>query len=87
MQGKRRELQTCLFGLCRAVAKGACIRLFLLLKTTKGSEKMAESEEDLLKHRTYGTDTFDTVYFGCEKFPQGEVSNLSLDVNGIVFIP
>ena len=48
---------------------------------------MAESEEDLLKHRTYGTDTFDTVYFGCEKFPQGEVSNLSLDVNGIVFIP
>ena len=50
----------------------------------KGGEKLAETEEDLLEHRTDGTDAFDTVYIGCEKFPQGEVSNVSVDVNGIV---
>ncbi|MGN0224986.1 MAG: hypothetical protein ACI4A7_02765 [Prevotella sp.] len=50
----------------------------------KGGEKLAESEEDLLEHRTDGTDAFDTLYIGCEKFPQGEVSNVSVDVNGIV---
>ena len=43
-----------------------------------------EPDEDLLENRTYGADAFDTVYIGCEKFPQGEVSNLSVDVNGIV---
>ena len=35
----------------------------------KASEKIAESEEDLLEHRTDGTDAFDTLYIGCEKFP------------------
>ncbi|MGM9723178.1 MAG: hypothetical protein ACI30O_07970 [Muribaculaceae bacterium] len=35
----------------------------------KGGEKLAESEEDLLEHRTDGTDAFDTLYIGCEKFP------------------
>ncbi len=35
----------------------------------KSGEKLAESEEDLLEHRTYGTDAFDTLYIGCEKFP------------------
>lgn len=35
----------------------------------KGGEKLAESEEDLLQHRTDGTDAFDTLYIGCEKFP------------------
>lgn len=50
----------------------------------KGGEKLAESEEDLLEHRTDGTDAFDTLYIGCEKFPQGEVTNVSVDVNGIV---
>ena len=50
----------------------------------KGWEKLAETEEDLLEHRTDGMDAFDTVYVGCEKFPQGEVSNVSVDVNGIV---
>ena len=29
-----------------------------------------ESVEDLLEHRTDGTDAFDTLYIGCEKFPQ-----------------
>ena len=28
----------------------------------KGGEKLAESEEDLLEHRTDGTDAFDTLY-------------------------
>ena len=32
----------------------------------KGGEKLAESEEDLLEHRT---DAFDTLYIGAEKFP------------------
>lgn len=50
----------------------------------KGGEKLAETEEVLLEHRTGGTDAFDTVYIGCEKFPLGEESNVSVDVNGIV---
>ena len=36
----------------------------------KAGEKLAESEEDLLEHRTDGTDAFDTLYIGCERFPQ-----------------
>ncbi len=36
----------------------------------KGGEKLAETEEDLLEHRTDGTDAFDTLYIGCEKFPR-----------------
>ena len=36
----------------------------------KAGEKLAEKEEDLLEHRTDGTDAFDTLYIGCEKFPQ-----------------
>ena len=39
----------------------------------KSMEKQPESEEDLLEHRTDGTDAFDTLYIGCEKFPQHEV--------------
>ena len=35
----------------------------------KGGEKLAETEEDLLQHRTDGTDAFDTLYIGCEKMP------------------
>ncbi len=35
----------------------------------KSGEKLAESEEDLLEHRTNGSDAFDTLYIGCEKFP------------------
>lgn len=35
----------------------------------KAAEKLAESEESLLEHRTDGTDAFDTLYIGCEKFP------------------
>ena len=51
----------------------------------KGGEKLAESEEDLLEHRTDGTDAFDTHFIGCEKFPQSEISNISFDINGIAW--
>lgn len=44
----------------------------------KGGEKLAESEEDLLEHRTDGTDAFDTLYIGCEKFPFHDSFSLSL---------
>ena len=44
----------------------------------KGGEKLAESEEDLLEHRTDGTDAFDTLYIGCEKFPYRESYSLSM---------
>lgn len=36
----------------------------------KSGEKKSESEEDLLEHRTDGTDAFDTLYIGAERFPQ-----------------
>ena len=39
----------------------------------KGGEKLAETEEDLLQHRTDGTVAFDTLYIGCEKFPYREI--------------
>lgn len=39
----------------------------------KSGEKFAESEEDLLEHRTDGTDAFDTLYIGCENFPQSVI--------------
>lgn len=50
----------------------------------KGGEKLAESEEDLLEHRTDGTDAFDTLFIGCEKFPQADTACVAVDVNGIV---
>ena len=39
----------------------------------KGGEKLEESEENLLEHRTDGTDAFDTLYIGAEKFPYREI--------------
>ena len=48
----------------------------------KGGEKLAETEEDLLEHRTDGTDAFDTVYIGCEKFPQHDV--FSFETGGVI---
>ncbi len=41
-------------------------------------EKQPESEEDLLEHRTDGTDAFDTLYIGCEKFPQHDFYPISV---------
>lgn len=48
----------------------------------KSGEKLAESEEDLLEHRTDGTDAFDTLYIGAEKFPYRET--FSLPTSGIL---
>ncbi|MBQ8365875.1 MAG: hypothetical protein IJX41_08365 [Bacteroidaceae bacterium] len=39
----------------------------------KGGEKLDETEENLLEHRTDGTDAFDTLYIGAEKFPYREM--------------
>ena len=39
----------------------------------KGGEKLDETEENLLEHRTDGTDAFDTLYIGVEKFPYREI--------------
>lgn len=36
----------------------------------KRGEKLAETEEDKLEARTDGSDAFDTLFIGCERFPQ-----------------
>ena len=41
-------------------------------------EKQPESEEDPLEHRTDGTDAFDTLYIGCEKFPQYDLYPIAI---------
>lgn len=48
----------------------------------KAGEKLAESEESLLEHRTDGTDAFDTLYIGAEKFPQNHT--ISVNSSGIL---
>ena len=55
-----------------------------LLLQIKAGEKLAESEEDLLEHRTDGTDAFDTLFIGCEKFPQSEYSGGMVDSGGVM---
>ena len=50
----------------------------------KGGEKLAESEEDLLEHRTDGTDAFDTLFIGAEKFPQSDYSGGMVDSGGVM---
>ena len=47
-------------------------------KKDKSGDKLAESEEDLLEHRTDGTDAFDTLYIGCEKFPFHDSYSLNI---------
>ncbi len=39
-------------------------------KKDKRGEKLAETDEDRLEARTDGSDAFDTLCIGCEKFPQ-----------------
>ena len=48
----------------------------------KAGEKLAETEEDLLEHRTDGTDAFDTLYIGCEKFPVH--NSVNLNISGVL---
>lgn len=51
-------------------------------RKNKAGEKLAESEEDLLEHRTDGTDAFDTLYIGCEKRPYSGAA--IFDASGIL---
>lgn len=51
-------------------------------RKNKSGEKLAESEENLLEHRTDGTDAFDTLYIGCERFPYRD--SVSFSTVGIV---
>lgn len=48
----------------------------------KAGEKLAETEEDLLEHRTDGTDAFDTLYIGCEKFPVHTTA--AINISGVL---
>ena len=49
----------------------------------KAGEKLAENEENLLEHRTDGTDAFDTLYIGCEKLPQHSFDAATSTISGI----
>ena len=60
----------CNDGMCRAFGRNG-------FRKDKGGEKLAETEEDLLQHRTDGTDAFDVFYIGCEKFPSQIIERLS----------
>ncbi len=51
-------------------------------KKNKAGEKLAESEEDLLEHRTDGTDAFDTLYIGCESRPHSGIA--VIDTGGVM---
>ena len=51
-------------------------------RKNKAGEKLAETEEDLLQHRTDGSDAFDTLYIGAEKFPQYDI--FTVDASGVM---
>ena len=53
-----------------------------IVLTNLWNSKLAESEEDLLEHRTDGSDAFDTLYIGCEKFPFRD--SFSLSMSGVL---
>ena len=44
----------------------------------KSGEKLGESEEDLLQHRTDGTDAWDTLFIGMNKFPVNDEHDESI---------
>ena len=48
--------------------------------------KLAESEEVLLEHNTDGTDAFDTLFIGYEKFSQAEFFTTSVSVGGVILM-
>jgi len=52
-----------------AIQSAGVIRGANGFKKYKAGEKLAESEENLLEHRTDGTDAFDTLYIGMTKKP------------------
>lgn len=49
----------------------------------KAGEKLAESEENLLEHRTDGTDAFDTLYLGCLLRPKRGAARVH-DTGGVM---
>lgn len=51
-------------------------------RKNKSGEKFKETEENLLELRTDGTDAFDTLYIGCERFPQAAFATVC-DAGGI----
>ena len=53
-----------------AIQTAGVVRGRNCFRKEKGGEKLDETEENLLEHRTDGTDAFDTQFIGCEKFPQ-----------------
>lgn len=55
---------------CAGVERGR-----LGFRKDKAGEKVPETEENLLEHRTDGTDAFDTLYIGCERFPKSPGSS------------
>lgn len=61
-----------------AIQSAGIVRGRFGFRKDKGGEKLAETEEDLLQHRTDGTDAFDTLYIGCEKFPYHDVHGINL---------
>jgi len=50
-------------------------------KKDKRGEKLAETEEDRLEARTDGSDAWDTLYIGLERFPQSGNANLAFSSN------
>ena len=70
------------FGLILAIQAAGVSRGRNGFRKDKGGEKLAESEEDLLEHRTDGTDAFDTLYIGAEKFPYRDA--FSINVSGVL---
>ncbi len=45
-------------------------------RKNKSGEKFKETEENRLELRTDGTDAFDTLYIGCERFPQSTMGGI-----------
>ena len=56
-----------------ARTSGTIVLTTRCFRKNKSMEKQQESEDDLLEHHTDSTDAFDTLYIGCEKFPQHDL--------------
>jgi len=55
---------------------GSNHRLHLLLHFASSAPFLVKT--NLLEHRTVGTDAFDTLYIGCEKFPQHDLYPIAI---------
>ena len=61
-----------------AIRSAGVSRGRLGFRKNKSGEKLAETEEDLLEHRTDGTDAFDTLFIGCVTKPQRTVRTVNV---------